>query len=175
MIRFEDEDEIIRKYAVTPPVNVKAIITEIGITYVEKPLGAGESGYIEYDGWNCVIAVNENEGPQRKRFTAAHELGHFLLHRDLLRKHKHLDRLFDEAAARNEADPLSHRHELQANQFAARLLMPKATLVTELDRGVDTIAGLARRFDVSRLAMEFRLRNLGLLSRVTDSPAPQAA
>lgn len=175
MIRYEDEDEIIRKYAVVAPVDVKSIIKEIGLTYVARDLPDGESGSIEYDGWNCVIAVNANEGPQRQRFTAAHELGHFLLHRDLLKKHRHLDRLFDEAAKRNPEQPLEYRHEMQANQFAARLLMPKQTIEKAIASGVDTIHELATKFDVSRQAMKNRLNALGLLGKVTDAPPPIAA
>jgi predicted transcriptional regulator len=166
MIRYEDEDEIIRKYAVVAPVDVKAIIREIGLTYVERHMPPGESGWIEYDGWTCTIAVNANEGPQRKRFTAAHELGHFLYHRDLLKKHRHLDRLFDEAANRNAVAPLTYQHEVQANNFAARLLMPKQTIEREIEGGNDTLDGLARTFDVSRAAMEYRLRSLRFEERV---------
>lgn len=170
MIRYEDEDEIIRRHALIPPVDVKAIIKEIGLTYVERDMPDGESGSIEYDGWTCVIAVNKNEGPQRKRFTAAHELGHFLYHRDLLRKHRHLDRLFDEAANRDPAQPLSYQHEVQANKFAASLLMPKKTIENAISSGIDTIRELAELFDVSRLAMEYRLRDLDLLRHVIDAP-----
>lgn len=175
MIRYEDEGAIIRKYAVIAPVKVKDIIKEIGLTYVERPMPQGESGYIEYDGWTCTIAVNANEGPQRKRFTAAHELGHFLYHRDLLEKHKHLDRLFDEAANRNPERPLEYWHEVQANQFAARLLMPKLTIENEIAAGVNTIQDLALKFDVSRLAMKHRLNALGWLPKMKDAPAIEAA
>ncbi|WP_011580530.1 MULTISPECIES: ImmA/IrrE family metallo-endopeptidase [Chelativorans] len=170
MIRYEVEDEIIRKYAVVAPVDVKAIIRDIGLTYVERDMPPGESGYIEYDGWTCTIAVNANEGPQRKRFTAAHELGHFLMHRDLLRKQKHLDRLFDEAANRNTAAPLEYWHEVQANNFAARLLMPKQTVEQEIASGNNTIEGLARKFDVSRSAMEYRIKSLRLERQLADDP-----
>lgn len=172
MIRYEDENAIIRKYAVVAPVDVKAIISEIGLTYVERSMPPGESGYIEYDGWTCTIAVNANDGPQRRRFTAAHELGHFLKHRDLLKRQKHLDRLYDEAANRNPERPLEHRHEVQANQFAAALLMPRQTIETAIANGVSTIAALAKLFDVSALAMEVRLRSLNLLHLVSDAPAP---
>lgn len=172
MIRYENEDEIIRKYASVAPVDVKAIISEIGLTYVEREMPDGESGFIEYDGWQCTIAVNANEGPQRKRFTAAHELGHFLYHRDLLREHRHLDRLFDEAAGRNLAEPLEYAHEMQANSFAARLLMPKTTLENEIRSGNNTIAGLARKFDVSRAAVEFRIKNLNLVDQIREPQTP---
>ena len=38
MIHYENEDEIIRKYASRAPVDVKAIIGEIGLIYVERPM-----------------------------------------------------------------------------------------------------------------------------------------
>jgi len=170
MIKYEDEDAIIRKYALIAPVDVKAIIKEIGLTYVERDMPEGESGYIEYDGWYCTIAVNRAEGPQRKRFTAAHELGHFLLHRDLLKKHRHLDRLFDEAANRDPERPLEYHHEMQANGFAARLLMPRLTIERAIEQGINTVPDLAKRFDVSRLAMKNRLNALGLLGRIHEAP-----
>ncbi|MBZ9960338.1 MULTISPECIES: ImmA/IrrE family metallo-endopeptidase [unclassified Mesorhizobium] len=169
MINYGNVNAIVQKYALVAPVNVKAIIGEIGLTYVERDMPPGESGYIEYDGWHCTIAVNINDGPQRKRFTAAHELGHFMMHRDLLKKHKHLDRLFDEAANRNPERPLDYKHEVQANQFASSLLMPKVTIERLLNEGVTTIHDLALRFDVSRLAMEYRLKTLGLIRLVTDA------
>lgn len=172
MIRYENENEIVQKYAMVAPVDVKAIISEIGLTYVERDLPPGESGYIEYDGLSCTIAVNSNDGPQRKRFTAAHELGHFLIHRDLLKKHRHLDRLFDEAANRNPSRPLEYQHEVQANNFAASLLMPKLTIERAIAAGTDTIRDLALKFDVSRLAMEYRLKSLGMLNLVKDAPVP---
>jgi len=171
MIKYENENEIVRAYALRPPVDVKGIIRDIGLTYVERDLPPGESGYIEYDGWTCTIAVNSNEGPQRRRFTAAHELGHFLYHRDLLKKHKHLDRLFDEAANRNVSAPLTYQHEMQANGFAASLLMPKVPIQQEIASGNTTLAGLAEKFDVSKLAMEVRLRALNLLHLIQDAPA----
>lgn len=175
MIRYEDENEIIMKYALIPPVDVKKIISEIGITYVERYMEEeGQSGFIEYDGWSCTIAVNIEDGPQRKRFTAAHELGHFLKHRDLLKKRRHLDRLYDEYANRNADQPLEHQHEIQANQFAASLLMPRKTIENELDKGVNTIRELASIFDVSRMAMEYRLKALNLIGRVIDAPIENA-
>lgn len=170
MIKYENENEIVQKYAMVAPVNVKAIIRDIGLTYVEREMPAEESGYIEYDGWTCTIAVNSHDGPQRKRFTAAHELGHFLIHRDLLKQHKHLDRLYGEAANRDTSRPLDYQHEVQANNFAASLLMPKQTIEREIAAGTDTIHDLALKFDVSRLAMEYRLKSLGLLGKVTDAP-----
>jgi Zn-dependent peptidase ImmA (M78 family) len=169
MFPVANEDELIREYASKAPVDIKALIGRLGVAYVERDMPPEESGYIEYDGLMCVIAVNANDGLQRKRFTAAHELAHFLLHRDLLRKRKHLDRLFGEAARRNPSAPLEHAHEVQANQYASRLLMPKATIDQQILNGVTDLRALANLFLVSEEAMRFRLKNLGWSHRVADN------
>ncbi|MER8698971.1 ImmA/IrrE family metallo-endopeptidase [Mesorhizobium sp. M1273] len=168
MYRSPNEDEIIRDVLSRAPTNIKEMISRLGLVYVERPMEDGLSGAIDFDGLQYVISVNEAEAEQRKRFTAAHELAHYLLHRDLMKERRHLDRLFDEAANRNPTEPLTYQHEMQANQFAARLLMPKATIESEIAKENDTIEGLAQTFGVSRQAMEYRLANLGLANKIRD-------
>jgi len=57
--------------------------------------------------------------------------------------------------------------EIDANQFAAELLMPKSFLLSDFSgmKGdqEDIVVRLAKRYKVSRQAMEYRLANLGLL------------
>ena len=144
MIHYENEDEIIRKYASRGSRRRKSYHRRDRPDLCGTSNAFGESGFTEYDGWTCTIAVNSKDGPQRSRFTAAHELGHLVLHRDLLKEHRHLDRLFDEAARRNPSKPLVYSHELQANQFAARLLMPEQTIKSEIQDGLRTVGELAR-------------------------------
>ena len=163
-----DKIDILRRYTAQPgPVDTVGLIRALGIDYAEEPMPAGDSGRIVCDAeGRCRIIVNMAERPQRKRFTAAHELAHFLLHRDLLDARGHLDRLFDEAAMRNPDSPLSHKHEVQANRFAADLLMPAAEIRADYDPRTDNVAELAKRFDVSKKAMTIRLKSLGLIDRV---------
>ena len=46
--------------------------------------------------------------------------------------------------------------------------MPEQTIKSEIQDGLRTVGELARKFDVSRAAMEFRLKNLGLADQLTD-------
>lgn len=99
------------------------------------------------------IEVNGTDPLPRQRFTLAHEIAHFLLHRELLDGALTDDRMY--------RSRLSGTMERQANRLAAQLLMPGhlARVAWEAARDVPS---LARTFDVSGQAMEIRLRELGL-------------
>lgn len=163
----ESEWDIIERFASNPPVDVKGLASNLGLTYVEKDMHPVESGGIRFDGLQYVISVNNKETPQRKRFTTAHEIAHYLLHRDILKQRGHMDRLFDKAAYHNPADPFTRAQEVQANRYAASLLMPKFAILKEIDSGNNTITGLSETFDVSKASMRFRIDNLGI-SGVSD-------
>ncbi|MDN3711043.1 ImmA/IrrE family metallo-endopeptidase [Paracoccus cavernae] len=157
-----DEMAIVKKYAAHLPVEVNALIRELGLTYFEAPMPSENSGRIHKDGSDFTITVNASEGPQRRRFTAAHELGHYLLHRDLLPDGAHLDRLFNAQGYEEANDGIRPHHEVQANQFAANLLMPATFLRTHYDPAADNYKELARNCAVSSRAMQVRLKALGL-------------
>jgi len=159
---MRDEMSIVQDFASRLPVDVVALIEALGIDYFEEPMPEKNSGRIDYNDPFCMITVNANEGPQRRLFTAAHELGHYLLHRDLLDGKKHMDRLYSEGGNDNPNSPLSPRHEVQANNFAADLLMPSGVLKAEYDPALDNVRALAELCGVSRSAMEIRLQALGI-------------
>jgi Zn-dependent peptidase ImmA (M78 family) len=73
---------------------------------------------------------------------------------------RHNDSLFD--GERNPFQPFSERHEVEANNLAAEILMPKEAISAAYDPIADNVAELAMRFGVSRRAMEIRLKILGL-------------
>ena len=105
------------------------------------------------------IWVRRDESPARRRFTVAHEVGHHLLHSDGAAV---LCRPVDVVGA----DTGEKARERQANRFAAELLMPEPLVREHADRdGPDPIA-LAARFEVSDIAMGFRLVNLGYLTQL---------
>lgn len=145
-----------------PPTDVVGLIDALGIEYRERAMPAGDSGRIlRTPDDRYVIEVNANEHPQRKRFTAAHELGHYVLHQDSIDQHSHLDRLFDEAARRNPETPLSHAQEVQANRFAAEMLMPTEVVRRHYDPETDNVREIARMCQVSPNAARIRLHSLG--------------
>lgn len=142
-----------------PPVDVPAIIRALGIKYREIRLPNNQSGYFRRNGENFEIGVNANEGPQRRRFTAAHELGHYILHRDMLEDGEHFDRLFGDAAKSNPTFPFQPEHEIQANRFAADILMP-SDRVLQAYRMHQSLTKVAEIYGVSKQAMRIRLESL---------------
>ncbi|WP_212525972.1 ImmA/IrrE family metallo-endopeptidase [Actibacterium sp. MT2.3-13A] len=164
-----DEMEVVRRFSESGPVDILGLIHALGIRYEERPMHSGASGEIVFDGEDFIIAVNEAEIAPRKRFTAAHELAHYLLHRDLLeqkgRLNRHSDVLFGDAAAYNPPAPFSPTHEVQANRYAAELLMP-ASRIRKLWKGedVDNVEEIASALGVSKKAVKIRLKTLNLRS-----------
>ena len=77
------------------------------------------------------IFINENMSDQMQRMTCAHELGHLLLHRDALTKHDYLIEM--------EIFNITDQRELEANQFAADLLIEEKELVSLLQEGYDVV------------------------------------
>lgn len=101
-----------------------------------------------------TIQYDATEYGPRARFTIAHELGHHVM--------EHGNRFRDNAGSFSAInyDPV----EVSANRFAAELLMPYAVVERFVkDEGITDVAVLADRFDVSQVAMRYRLKNLGLL------------
>lgn len=140
----------------TIPVNVKAIARRLGVGLFFSPLPDALSAFLLRAAGRAVIGVNSNQHPVRQRFSAAHELGHFVL--------GHTDgSLFDYAVpTTSDGEPPGYdpQSEREANTFAAELLMPEERLIEE---AADySLARLAKRYEVSQEAMSFRLLNLGL-------------
>lgn len=147
------------------PVDVEALIQKIGISFSFEPMPEGKSGLIrkELNG-RFTIKINSNEGRQRQRFTAAHELGHYFMHRHLLEAGgEHADRLFDGEI--NPSGPLTYLHETQANRFAAETLMPKSEIKRLFDPLTLNYEELSAAFEVSPKAMAWRIYNLGLADK----------
>ena len=164
----EDALDIVRRFSAAGPVDVTGLISALGVEYDERPLPSGASGEITYSNGRFAITVNANEILPRKRFTAAHELAHFLLHRDLLEKrgklNRHTDMLFGNSARLNPSAPFSPTHEVQANRYAAEILMPAARVRSMWRPDDDNVPELAKSLGVSQKAMRIRLHNLGLRS-----------
>lgn len=161
---MDNEMKIVARHLNTAPVNLGAIFADLGISYRELPIGSGESGWIERTGDDFEIVVNASDPEARRRFTAAHELAHYLIHRDLMdhgsRMMRHTDRLYG-AIEDNPNSPFKRHHEVQANKLAAQIVMP-AQLVRDKFRENPNHVALAAEFEVSAQAMEIRLRTLRL-------------
>ena len=155
---------------VAPPVPVQDLAAMVGAAIVRKPFeGERMSGMLQrLPGGKAVIGVNSSESATRRRFTIAHELGHLVLHTENdLHVDEHFAIAFRDEVSSKAVDP----REIEANQFAAELLMPESMLRRDLENvGVEgrldevDIEQLARRYRVSIQAITIRLSRLGVLA-----------
>jgi len=153
------------------PVPVEEIASRLGVVIHWQRFGADDvSGLLLREpGQAAVIGVNADNAKSRQRFTIAHELGHYLLHEG---KRLVLDRSVRVNFRDSASSLATDVEEMQANAFAAGLLMPADAVTAELERIVqgkacsddELVDRLARTCQVSRSAMEFRLINLGLFT-----------
>jgi len=116
-------------------------------------------------GW--VIVIKGDEPKVRQRFSLAHEIKH-IIDDDVMTS---MDRDLYPATALYSAE---QRGERAADSFAAALLMPKVLIRRDWADRLQDIGLLARRYDVSRIAVEVRLRELGLLQPTPRCVAPAA-
>lgn len=167
-----------------PPVPVERIarLRSAEIRYV---LFDGEvSGLLAREGERIVIGVNSLHSKARQRFTIAHELGHLELnHLELYKDNEiHVDRNFRVMLRDEKASQATDPIEMEANAYAAELLMPTKMLIAERElrsNGVDyedddLIRSLATRYKVSMQAMTFRLANLAEFLSAKSKPANNA-
>lgn len=149
------------------PVIFEDIVGDYPITIRKYNLNDEVSGILVIDeNGNATIGFNPKESPYRIRFSIAHELGHYFLH-----SNNSKGIFMDKLMFRKNIKLYNRREEqveIEANYFAANLLMPKQILINEinqldyLDDDEDNIKKLADKFQVSVSAMTFRLINLGL-------------
>ncbi|WP_146690838.1 ImmA/IrrE family metallo-endopeptidase [Bradyrhizobium canariense] len=148
---------VVARYQQRPPIDLDGIAHALGVRVYQMPLGSGVSGQIMRDKVKggpsgFAIYVNSSEHPNRRRFTFAHELAHFILHRDLIETGVVDDTMYRSAQ-------LSDHYEVQANRMAADILMPvrlvKVWRVRERD-----LTRLAMLFGVSAQAMQIRLNGI---------------
>ena len=100
------------------------------------------------------IFYNDKARPERQRFTVAHELGHFVLHREIQAKFN-----CDKESVYTGADTLK-QIEREADEFASNLLMPGDLLrkrITGKRIDFHLLGELAKEFGVSLEAMCIRL------------------
>lgn len=152
-----DHAAILRRHTAEYPVKVGELATELGLKVVRTPLPPKISGLIKPSAdapAGFEIRVNKYESPERQRFTVAHEVAHFLLHRDEIGSG-----VVDSIMYRSN---LTSRKEAEANKLAADIVMPAKAVGRELERlggrrTDDVVEELAAMFRVSVPAMKIRL------------------
>jgi IrrE N-terminal-like domain len=160
----------------TPTLPTDAL-TGLPFLTVTYRTALAKSGLATKTGRGWVIVLRSDEPPVRQRFSLAHEIKHALDDELLGRLPGGLYRSWDGRTA----DELAER---VCDHFAGCLLMPKLLLRRDWTSGVQDVSVLARRYDVSRAAMDVRLRQIGLIeptqrcgttpSKGLDFNAPQS-
>ncbi|WP_066767383.1 ImmA/IrrE family metallo-endopeptidase [Sphingobium sp. CCH11-B1] len=144
--------DVLKRHQQTAPVKVGALAADLGLTVLKSDLPAGISGMLlrdPKDSQKWIIRVNRQEARNRQRFTIAHEIAHFLLHRDEIG-----GELTDDTFYRSG---LSERREWEANKLAADILMPWDLVRSLTDQRKLTPKELAGELEVSEAAMQIRL------------------
>lgn len=138
----------------TTPLDVEGLmkLLDVSVQYRED-LDNDVSGHLKKteNGWVC--SVNSKHHPTRQRFTLAHELAHFILHRN------DQSEFIDHTYFRTSDAANSMEHE--ANSFAGHLLMPEEDFrffIRNVSADIDIIA---EHFGVSPVAVRVRAKQFG--------------
>jgi Zn-dependent peptidase ImmA (M78 family) len=177
---------ILRKCkVVAPPTPVEAIVRAEGLDISLRAWGKDSRLDALLFRSHRLIAVNRDKAPVRRRFSLAHELGHYVLRHDYL---KTVGSDVDIDHPPEDSHPTGGPYEVEANDFAGELLVPRAILMTfrskdEDDEDEETkqsfrpfadlsrkLRGprlsepeLAKKFDVSKEVIFIALKKNGLL------------
>lgn len=157
---------LLKNHKITaPPVDVEGLAKACGLTVAYVDVAGKLSGQLYPDPDVLEISVNtRGRSVQRQRFTLGHELGHWQF------KHHLLGPLPPDtlgyAGAFEDEGPSEGRSpiEIEANTFAAELLMPSPwlrKLPKPLKAGLPD--QLAAEYRVSREAMFYQLMHCGRL------------
>ena len=156
--------------ATSAPVDLNLVVQCLDLQLRIEFFAGDLSGVLMRKNGKGIIAVNATDAPMRQRFTIAHEIGHYVLEHkgDVFVDHTIMNRRDGRSSAAIDAQ------EIEANAFAAELLMPRSMVLDETNRllsssdvhsdQTSTIKALSLKFQVSEQAMTFRLMNLGLIA-----------
>ena len=141
------------------PAVTENLVTELPFLAVTYRSGFPTSGMATQTETGWVIVLRAEEAKVRQRFSLIHEFKHVL------------DDPFIEwmYPTRNAYSP-EDRAERICDYFAACVLMPRRWIKRDWGNGIQDLDRLARRYNVSRVAMGVRLAELKLIG-----PTPRCA
>jgi Zn-dependent peptidase ImmA (M78 family) len=135
-----------------PPVDPSQLAEMLGLLVLSEDLLDCDGAIAVKDEFGAIVLNARVTNQGRRRFTFAHEIGHFQLHRAQLH-------FVGESLAEIESNWTSER-ELGANVFASELLMPRDLVDREFahhEPSFSAIEKLAERYSVSVTAAARRL------------------
>jgi Zn-dependent peptidase ImmA (M78 family) len=148
---------VIRDRQVAYPVAVEKLAGDFGITIIRKDWPDTFSGAIGKDAKGYFIIVNNNNSDVRQRFTIAHQISHYILHRNRI----------DVGGIKDSwmyHSHLSDEEESAANHLALSILMPvdlvgRAASENGLLLTPKDLPRLANVLNVSLVSLSTRLGN----------------
>lgn len=151
----EHQRSIIESFQQELPVKLGAIAKKFGLIVKAATLPPNISGQIKETDNQIVIKVNRHDVKARQRFTLAHEISHYLLHRELLKSG-----IEDDVLYRSKQ---SDKVEAEANRLAADILMPLDVALQLMEKNAEELKGellyeeIANAMGVSITALKIRL------------------
>lgn len=157
------------------PIKVDTIAKDLGATITAEKFEDDQSvsAMLFREGKKIIIGVNSSQSIVRQRFSIAHEIGHLVLHEGNLYVDRSAKVNFRDSRSSLAVDP----EEIEANAFAAELLMPEDKVELETKRhmrsnpkatAAELVSTLALKFKVSEKAMDFRLQNLHIIVSIAE-------
>ena len=135
------------------PIDLAKLASLLNVKVMGAHLVETISGVLKKDPAGIwTVLYNNGQSYARSRFTIAHELAHFCLHRG------GRDNFEDDVFFRTES---ADWMEKEANRFAGELLMPREEFKKAVDKGITDIDRLAQHFAVSTYAVRVRAKELG--------------
>ncbi|MBL7472224.1 ImmA/IrrE family metallo-endopeptidase [Robertkochia sediminum] len=156
--------KILAEFGIDDPkdVSIEDIIYALNIPLKYSNL-TNCDGRIIHNSGKSLIVVNENiKFDTRRNFTLAHELGHYLMHRNELIQH------VDDSASLAWYDTQNRtkisQQEIEANTFAAEILLPSHLFKKEVFKqpfDPSLIRDISDKYNVSRSSVIYRFLELG--------------
>lgn len=148
-----------------PMKDIFSLIESQGVHVIRQEMSsAAFDGAFLYSRENgAFIIINSSRSLGRQAFTAAHEYGHCL-------RHRQSGILIDQSTQENYLQSDKSPNERFANLFASAFLMPRRAIektVKNLNAhiGPEEVIHLKRYFGVSYQAMVYRLKNVNVISK----------
>ena len=151
--QMEAEKVCEKLFLKTPPIPILEVAESYGLSVLETDLTdhPGLSGVIDVE--KQIIYLNKSDNPVHKRFTIAHELGHWILHREALYQKDSSLAIYYRRPIGGETDD----KEKEANCFAANLLVPLEHLKPYYNKHY-SCRDLSELFAVSQQVIGYRLQ-----------------
>jgi len=150
--------KLLNELGITEPdeILIEAIAEYCGATIVYEPL-KGSAARILGFGDRAFITVDKKSHRERQRFSAGHELGHWMMDRGKVASFVCVEKLF-------ATEWVNDNPEKRANRYAVDLLLPRFMFEPRSknhDITFETVKPLAKAFNTSLTATAIRLVELG--------------